>query len=112
VLRYKLNQGPSGQFNLVVDRSSSGLRNQDPTLALAVLPTVQDHYPGLLGRVFIAPINPIFYVAWNVVKIFLKPATKQKFMLLQGRDWRSQLREAIGGDVRLPASLVASDEGT
>uniref|UniRef100_A0A7S2NKA4 CRAL-TRIO domain-containing protein n=1 Tax=Haptolina brevifila TaxID=156173 RepID=A0A7S2NKA4_9EUKA len=78
VLRYGLNEGPGGQFNLIVDRSSSGIRNQDPALALAVLPTVQDHYPGLLGRVFIAPINPIFYLAWNVVRLFLKPATIQK----------------------------------
>ena len=112
VLRYGLNEGPGGQFNLVVDRSSSGLRNQDPGLALAVLPTVQDHYPGLLGRVFIAPINPVFYVAWNVVKLFLKPATIEKFALLRGRDWQARLREAIGGDVKLPPSLTTSDDGT
>lgn len=49
--------GPGGQFSLVVDRSSSGVRNQDPALAIAVLPALVQHYPGLLGEVIVAPVN-------------------------------------------------------
>lgn len=93
----------------MVDRSSSGLRNQDVKLALAVLPTVQDHYPGLLGRIIIAPINPIFYVAWNVIKVFLRQRTINKFVFVSGADWKVQLKRTIGGDVKLPAHLVTTD---
>lgn len=106
VVRFGLNRGPGGQFNLLVDRSSSGLRNQDVSLALSILPTIQDHYPGLLGRVVVAPINPIFYAAWNVVKLFLKPRTIQKFVFIRGSDWRAQLKDVIGGNVTLPAHLM------
>ncbi|MGB1604245.1 MAG: hypothetical protein ACPIOQ_66545, partial [Promethearchaeia archaeon] len=36
--------GPGGQFTLLVDRSRSGIGNQDPQLALALLPELLDHY--------------------------------------------------------------------
>ena len=50
------------------------------------------------GTVYIAPINPIFYVAWKIILAFglLSERTVKKFVLLQGDDWREQLEEALG----------------
>ena len=102
-------EGPGGQFSLVVDRSSSGRRNQDPKLALAVLPELMEHYPELLGNVYVAPVNSLFFAVWRVIKIFLSAQTKRKFVLVpDGPRWREELRERVGGDVNLPAHLLAA----
>ena len=90
-------EGPGGQFSLVVDRSSSGRRNQDPKLALAVLPELMEHYPELLGNVYVAPVNSLFFAVWRVIKIFLSAQTKRKFVLVpDGPQWREELRERVG----------------
>ena len=87
-------EGPGGQFSLVVDRSTSGRRNQDPKLALAVLPELMEHYPELLGNVYVAPVNALFFAVWRVIKIFLAAQTKRKFVLIPaGPRWREELRE-------------------
>lgn len=102
-------EGPGGQFSLVVDRSSSGRRNQDPKLALAVLPELMKHYPELLGNVYVAPVNAVFFAVWRVIKIFLAAQTKRKFVLIPaGPRWREELRERVGGDVELPSHLLAA----
>ena len=49
---------------------SCQVRNQDPQLAIAVLPALTQHYPELLGTVYVAPINSLFYAVWSVVRIF------------------------------------------
>ena len=102
-------EGPGGQFSLVVDRSTSGRRNQDPKLALAVLPELMEHYPELLGNVYVAPVNALFFAVWRVIKIFLAAQTKRKFVLIPaGPRWREELRERVGGDVELPVHLLAA----
>ena len=86
--------GPGGQFSLIVDRTKSSIRNQDPRLAIAVLPALTAHYPELLGSVYVAPINRIFWAVWRVVRLFLAPQTREKFVLIRGKDWRERLAEA------------------
>lgn len=98
-------RGPGGQFSLVVDRSRSSLRNQDPGLAIAVLPQLTAHYPELLGAVYVGPVNRIFFTVWRVVRRFLAPQTREKFVLIRGSDWREKLAEAVGGDCELPAHM-------
>ena len=106
-------RAPGGQFSLVVDRSSSGRRNQDPKLALAVLPELMEHYPELLGNVYVAPVNSLFFAVWRVIKIFLAAETKRKFVLIPaGPRWREELRERVGDDVELPAQLLAASTRT
>ena len=51
-------------IQLIVDRSASSLANQDPQLAVAVLPALTEHYPELFGAVYIAPVNRLFYAVW------------------------------------------------
>ncbi len=104
-LQRGVEEGPVGGFTLLVDRSTSGLVNQDPVLALKVLPTCLDHYPELLSSVLVAPINPIFWIAWRVVRVFLSDTTAAKFVLVRGSDWKAELAEAMGPAVKLPASM-------
>lgn len=99
-------RGPGGQFSLVVDRTKSGAENQDPGLALALLPELLDHYPSLLGAVYVAPVNRLFYLAWNVVKLFLAKGTRRKFVLLGGDGWREALEECVGSDAGLPSHML------
>ena len=98
-------RGPGGQFSLVVDRSSSGLRNQDPRLALSLLPECLEHFPDLLGTVYIAPATSVFTAVWSVLRQFLSERTAAKFVLIAGADWREQLREAVGDELALPAHM-------
>ena len=97
--------GPNGQFSLIVDRSSSALRNQDPKLAISVLPTLTAHYPELLGSVYVAPVNRLFYAVWAVVRVFLAEETKRKFILVRGADWRERLANAVGGNCEIPKHM-------
>ena len=128
-----MSRGPGGQFSLLVDRSASGAKNQDPGLAIAVLPPLVAHYPELLGTVYVAPVNALFFVAWladtltyshthththttqvnalfflvwNVVRLFIRAETARRFVLIGGKEWREQLAAAVGGDVRLPAHML------
>ena len=98
-------RGPGGQFSVIVDRSASGLRNQDPQLAIAVLPALTNHYPELLGAVYVAPVNRLFYAVWAVVRVFLAEQTKQKFVLIRGKEWRERLAQAVGGDCEIPEHM-------
>ena len=102
--------GPGGQFSLVVDRSSSGVRNQDPALAIAVLPALVQHYPGLLGEVIVAPVNGVFWAVWRVVSLFLGAETR-RFTFIRGARWREALLEAVGGDVELPEHMRLAGDG-
>ena len=103
--------GPGGQFSLVVDRSSSGVRNQDPALAIAVLPALVQHYPGLLGEVIVAPVNGVFWAVWRVVSLFLAEETTRRFTFIRGARWREALLEAVGGDVELPEHMRPAGDG-
>lgn len=101
--------GPGGQFSLIVDRTRSSVRNQDPRLAVAVLPALTAHYPELLGNVYVAPINRIFWAVWRVVRLFLAEQTRDKFVLIRGADWRERLAEAVGGDCVIPRHMRRDD---
>ena len=105
-------RGPNGQFSLIVDRSASSLANQDPQLAVAVLPALTEHYPELLGAVYIAPVNRLFYAVWAVVRVFLAESTKKKFILIRGKRWRERLAEAVGGDCIIPEHMRPGPDGT
>jgi hypothetical protein len=105
-----VSRGPDGQFSLIVDRSSSSLRNQDPKLAISVLPTLTAHYPELLGAVYVAPVNRLFYAVWAVVRVFLAEETRAKFVLVRGKRWRERLAAAVGGDCDIPAHMCPPRE--
>ena len=84
---------------------------QDPKLAIRVLPELTDHYPELLGNVYVAPVNSIFFTVWRVVKLFIRPQTAAKFVLIRGKNWREQLAAEVGRDVELPAHMRPTSTG-
>ena len=100
-----VGDGPGGQVAVVIDRSRSGVRNQDPRLVADLLPCLLRHYPELLGRVYVAPINALFFGVWRVVRLFLREETVAKFALLRGKDWRARLQDALGPGVALPEHM-------
>ena len=61
----------AGKVVLLVDRVGSGLGNQDPTIVRALAPIIQEHYPQLLGKVYVAPVNTVLWVIWSVVRVVL-----------------------------------------
>ena len=61
----------SGKVVLLVDRVGSGLGNQDPTIVRALAPIIQEHYPQLLGKVYVAPVNTVLWVIWSIVRVVL-----------------------------------------
>ena len=106
-------EGPHGQFTLIVDRSKSSIANQDPGLALELLPELMDHYPELLGSVIVAPVNSIFWSVWRLVRLFISERTAAKFVLLRerGGEWREELQQLVGPDVALPEHLLPGGGG-
>ena len=70
-----------------------------------LLPCLLRHYPELLGRVYVAPINALFFGVWRVVRLFLREETVAKFALLRGKNWRARLQDALGPGVALPEHM-------
>ena len=93
-----------GAITIVVDRTGSGLRNQDPALLKELLPPLTRHFPYALHCAYIAPINVVFWAIWSVVKLVLPSRVTARFTLLRGDDWRETLAEKLGPSVaeRLP----------
>ena len=99
-----------GAVSIIVDRTGSGLRNQDPVLLRYLLPPLVTNFPFALHRAYVAPVNVVFYSIWTVVRYLLPAPIRRRFRLLSGRDWRRQLAEEVGPRVaaRLPPNLVVA----
>jgi hypothetical protein len=74
--------GISCQAAVVVDRIGSGLKNQDPALLRVLLPCFTTHFPGVVGNIYIAPVNSVFYAIWSLVSILLDQETRESVKLL------------------------------
>ena len=96
---------------IVVDRTCSGVRNQDPRLLRFLLPPLIRHYPASLHRAYVGPVNYVFYGIWAVATLILPRRVAGRFMLLRGSDWKAQLRRELGPEVsaRLPDNLREGD---
>ena len=75
--------GRSCQAAVVVDRIGSGLKNQDPALLRVLLPAFTTHFPGIVGNIYIAPVNTVFYAIWSLVSLLLDPETRDSVRLLK-----------------------------
>ncbi|EKX44628.1 hypothetical protein GUITHDRAFT_163507 [Guillardia theta CCMP2712] len=82
---------PSKQVVILVDRVGSGLSNQDPTVLRELVPVIQNHYPQLIGRVFIAPVNKVLWIIWRIVSLILDEEIQQVIELVEGDDWQERL---------------------
>jgi len=82
---------PTKQVVILVDRVGSGLSNQDPTVLRELVPVIQNHYPQLVGRVCIAPVNKVLWIIWRIVSLILDEEIKEVIELIEGDDWQEQL---------------------
>ena len=100
-----------GSVAIIVDRTCSGVRNQDPRLLRFLLPPLIRHYPASLHRAYVGPVNYVFYGIWAVATLILPRRVAGRFMLLRGSDWKAQLRNELGPEVsaRLPENLREGD---
>ena len=85
-----------GAVTLIVDRTGSGLRNQDPTLLRELLPALTRHFPYSLHRAYVAPVNIVFWAIWSVARVLLPTRVSERFTLLRGDDWQEQLANELG----------------
>ena len=84
-----------GCIALIIDRTGSGLRNQDPTLIRALLPPLTKHFPYALHRAYVAPVNIVFRAIWKLVRLVLPRRVTERFKLLSGDDWLESLTEEL-----------------
>ena len=84
-----------GCVALIVDRTGSGLRNQDPALLRALLPPLTKHFPYALHRAYVAPVNVVFRTIWKLVRLVLPRRVTERFKLLSGDDWLESLTEEL-----------------
>ncbi len=79
----------------------------------------QDHYPEILGALYIINSGMMFKVVWTAIKPFLDDKTKKKIVTLGG-DYKKKLLEIIdeenlpsilGGKCECPGSCIYSGEG-
>ena len=96
-----------GAVAIIVDRTCSGVRNQDPRLLRFLLPPLIRHYPASLHRAYVGPVNYVFYGIWAVATLILPRRVAGRFMLLRGSDWKAQLqaRARAGVSGALPDNL-------
>lgn len=100
---------PQKQVAILVDRVGSGRKNQDPTVLRALSPIIADHYPLLIGRVYIAPVNTVLFIIWRLVSLILDEETKSTIQLVQGEGWKESLAEVLE-PTALPVRLGGSNE--
>jgi len=92
------------QAAVVVDRVGSGLKNQDPALLRVLLPCFTTHFPGVIGNIYIAPVNNIFYAIWSLVSLLLDTDTRNSVKLLKKESKTEQLLEDMDASV-IPKNL-------
>ena len=103
--RRKYGLGVRTEACVLIDRVGSGLGNQDPGLLRVMVPLLQRHYPGVVGAVYVAPVNPVFYVVWAIASLLLEAETRERVHLLTG-DYSAALLEVLPPPC-LPAGLPA-----
>jgi hypothetical protein len=92
----------------------------DAKIASQIIPLLQKHYPETLSRLYLFPTNSMFYLAWNMAKYILDPATTPKLLLKETpvslAEWidRQNYFKKYGGSAQDPfeAETKLSDNGS
>jgi len=112
--RAKYGLGKDVQCVVLVDRVGSTGSSQDPALLRSLLPCFTTHFPGIIGNIYIAPINTVFYFIWGLASLLLDKDTRESVRLFQS-DYTPKLLETIdssvlpkslGGDLAVPESSI------
>jgi len=112
--RIKYGLGKDVQCVVLVDRVGSTGSSQDPALLRVLLPCFTTHFPGIIGNIYIAPINSVFFFIWGLASFLFDQATRNNVRLLKG-DYSTQLLQtmdrsvlvkSMGGDLVVPESSI------
>ena len=112
--RTKYGLGKDVQCVVLVDRVGSTGSSQDPALLRVLLPCFTAHFPGIIGKIYIAPINSVFFFIWGLASFLFDQATRNNVRLLKG-DYSTQLLQtmdrsvlvkSMGGDLVVPESSI------
>jgi hypothetical protein len=106
--------GKTCQGSFIVDRIGSGAKNQDVPLLRELLPTLQKHYPQTISKIYIAPINTVFFLIWSVAQLLFDEDTRERVKLIKGdikvellKDFQPEvLPKNLGGDAVYPDAGV------
>lgn len=106
--------GKTCQGSFIVDRIGSGAKNQDVPLLRELLPTLQKHYPQTISKIYIAPINTVFFLIWSIAQLLFDEDTRERVKLINGdvqeellKDFQPEvLPKNIGGDALYPEAGV------
>eukprot|EP00127_Corallochytrium_limacisporum_P002925 Clim_evm14s143 gene=Clim_evmTU14s143 len=86
-----LQDHPFRQFLFVYDRRGATMANSDLHMMRRLVISVQQHYPGLLKRVFIVHPDFVFKYSWSVVKKVASSDFRQRIKLLDDSKWKEQI---------------------
>jgi hypothetical protein len=79
-----------------------------------LLPTLQKHYPQTISKIYIAPINTVFFLIWSVAQLLFDEDTRERVRLIKGdikaellKDFQAEvLPKNLGGDALYPDAGV------
>ncbi|GAB5034631.1 cral trio domain containing protein [Nannochloropsis oceanica] len=120
--RVEYGLGQTTQVSFLVDRQDGGLRNQDPGVVLALVPLLQAHFPDMLKKTYIAPVNGVFQFIWRIFTMVLAKETAGRVQLLSrgeiGREggvlrevfFEEQLMTYLGGTLEAYEDGVDGEE--
>lgn len=106
--------GLTCQGSFIVDRVGSGAKNQDVALLKELLPTLQKHYPQTISKIYIAPINTVFFFIWSIAQLLFDEDTRSRVCLVKGDIGRELLKDFqpevlpknLGGERLIPEAGV------
>lgn len=79
---------------MIYDRNSAGRKNMDIKLIKNLLPVIQTHFPEMIEKIYIFPVNWVFWSMYNMVKGFLsKKMTGRLEILTSG--WNEKIAECL-----------------
>jgi len=93
----KATPGSDWQYLLIYDRVGFTRSNFDKDGLRDVTVMLSNYYPEILGEVLIANTNWLFWIIFEIVKIFFDAKTKQKMKIL-GNDIKSDLLKYFDED--------------
>lgn len=90
----------TGQWVLVMDMSGYSSKNSPPfNVSMETLRIFQNHFPERAKRIIVLDAPIVFNALWRVLKSFIDPVTRPKFVFLSRSIGEEALRQEVGDAV-------------
>jgi len=84
------------KFVYIADMFNIGYQNMDLKTNIAFFKTIQAPYRGRLGQIILVDPPSTIWVAFKLVKPFMKPETIEKVMFVKTSEVRGKLTDVLG----------------